>query len=304
MDKLRAIRFFCRVVEAKSYAAAGSLLNVQPSVVSRVIAGLETDLECRLFNRTTRRLALTQAGALYYERSRQLLLGLEEADTVARTGTTRPSGLLRVGYHPALRVVLLRQLGEYLTQNQGVDVELQVANTPSAVLDDGLDILVRVGRLADSSLVAKQLGWTSLVTCAAPSYLDQHGRPQHPADLREHHAIIPGRRDEHSFARWVFTRGGEREAVAVPVGVVVRDGVGVTDALLGQAGIAQVYDIAAAHHIAARELEPIVQDWSSGRQPIVAVLPSRKHIPAKVRSFISFTQRIVKSGLGWGHLRQ
>jgi LysR family transcriptional regulator for bpeEF and oprC len=298
MDKLRAIRFFCRVVEAKSYAAAGSLLNVQPSVVSRVIAGLETDLDCRLFNRTTRRLALTQAGALYYERSRQLLLDLEEADTVARTGTMRPSGLLRVGYHPALRVLLLRRLGEYLAQNPGVDVEMQVANSPSTVLDDGLDILLRVGRLADSSLVAKSLGWASIVTCAAPSYLERHGRPRHPEELRQHRAIIPGRRDEHSFAHWTFIRGGEREAIGIPVGVVVRDGVGVTDALLGRAGVAQIYDIAAAHHIAAAELEPIIQDWSSGRHPIVAVLPGRKHIPAKVRSFISFVQGIVRSGLG------
>jgi DNA-binding transcriptional LysR family regulator len=236
MDKLRAIRCFCRVVEAKSFVAAAHLLNVPPSVVSRVISSLETDLKCTLFNRTTRRLSLTEAGAIYYERSRQLLLDLEESDTIAREGSARPSGTLRVGYHPAFRVLLLRRLGEYLGQNPSVDVELTIANSPSTLLDEGLDIVLRIGRVADSGLVATQLGWTSYVTCAAPAYLDRRGRPRHPSDLRGHLAVIPGRRDEESFARWTFTKGKNREIVTVPVCVVARDGVGLTDATIGQAG--------------------------------------------------------------------
>jgi DNA-binding transcriptional LysR family regulator len=297
MDKLRAIRFFCRVVEAKSFVAAAHLLNVPPSVVSRVISSLETDLKCTLFNRTTRRLSLTEAGAIYYERSRQLLLDLEESDTIAREGSARPSGTLRVGYHPAFRVLLLRRLGEYLGQNPSVDVELTIANSPSTLLDEGLDIVLRIGRVADSGLVATQLGWTSYVTCAAPAYLDRRGRPRHPSDLRGHLAVIPGRRDEESFARWTFTKGKNREIVTVPVCVVARDGVGLTDATIGQAGVAQLYDVSSAHHMANAELEPIISDWSSGRQAVYAILSGRKRVPAKVRSFMEFAHSLIKAAV-------
>jgi DNA-binding transcriptional LysR family regulator len=297
MDKLRAIRFFCRVVEAKSFVAAAHLLNVPPSVVSRVISSLETDLKCTLFNRSTRRLSLTEAGAIYYERSRQLLLDLEESDTIAREGSARPSGTLRVGYHPAFRVLLLRRLGEYLGQNPSVDVELTIANSPSTLLDEGLDIVLRIGRVADSGLVATQLGWTSYVTCAAPAYLDRRGRPRHPSDLRGHLAVIPGRRDEESFARWTFTKGKNREIVTVPVCVVARDGVGLTDATIGQAGVAQLYDVSSAHHMANAELEPIISDWSSGRQAVYAILSGRKRVPAKVRSFMEFAHSLIKAAV-------
>ena len=294
MDKLRAMKFFCRVVEAKSFAAAAHLLNSPPSVVSRVISALESDLKCTLFNRTTRRLSLTEAGVTYYERIRQLLLDIEEADTVAREGSARPWGTLRVGYHPAFRVLLLRHMGEYLAQNAGVDVEVVIANSPSTLLDEGLDVVLRIGRLGDSSLVAKRLGSTSYVTCAAPAYLDRRGRPAHPRDLQDHLAIVPGRRDEELLTQWTFTRMKEREKVEVPVAVVVRDGVGVTDACIGEGGLAKIYDISAAHHLHDGELEAIIQDWSAGSQDVYAILPGRRNVPAKVRSFVEFAHSLLR----------
>jgi len=294
MDKLRAIKFFCRVVEAKSFAAAAHLLQAPPSVVSRMISALEADLKCTLFNRTTRRLSLTEAGAAYYDRSRQLLLDFEEADAVAREGSARPSGTLRVGYHPAFRVLLLRGMGDYLAQNPGVDVELVIANSPSTLLDEGLDVVLRIGRLSDSSLVANRLGSTAYVTCAAPAYLNRRGRPAHPGDLKDHVAIVPGRRDEELLAQWSFTRLKEREIVEVPVAIVIRDGVGVTDACIGEGGVARIYDVSAAHHLENGELEAVIQDWSAGSQDVYAILPGRRNVPAKVRSFVEFARSLVR----------
>src|SRR5687767_2796368 len=106
MDKFRALKFFCRVVEMNSFASAAHALNVPPSVVSRVISALEADLKCALFNRTTRKLALTEGGAAYYERCRQLLIELEESDSLAREGRTLPAGTLRIGCHPSFRMAL------------------------------------------------------------------------------------------------------------------------------------------------------------------------------------------------------
>ena len=293
MDKFRALKFFCRVVETKSFASASHALNVPPSVVSRVISALESELKCALFNRTTRKLSLTDGGAAYYERCRQLLIDLEEFDMIAREGSVKPAGTLRLGCHPSFRVLLGRKLGVFLASNRDVTVELVMTNSPTALLDDGLDVVLLIGKIANSSFIAKHLGWTSLLTCAASSYLDQHGRPIEPQALRDHRAVIPGRRDEEPFTRWTFLKGSARQTVTLPVSMMVRDGVGLTDATIGGAGVAQIYDIAAHHHLESGELERILTDWSSKRQPVCAVLPGRRNVPAKVRVFVEFARSLL-----------
>jgi DNA-binding transcriptional LysR family regulator len=187
-------------------------------------------------------------------------------------------------------------MGEYLAQNAGVDVELVIANSPSTLVEEGLDVVLRIGRLSDSSLVANRLGSTEYVTCAAPAYLDRRGRPARPGDLRDHVAIAPGRRDEELLTQWSFTRLEEHETVEVPVAVVIRDGVGVTDACIGEGGVARIYDVSAAHHLANGELEAIIQDWSAGSQDVYALLPGRRNVPAKVRSFVEFARSLVRAG--------
>jgi len=293
VDKLRAIKFFCRTVETKSFTSAAHALAVPQSVLSKAISALETELQFTLFNRSTRRLSLTEAGASYYDRCRQLLLDVDEAETFARQGTGGPIGTLRVGFHPAFRLVLCRTIGEFLTANPRVDIELALTNSPAALLDEGLDVVLCVGPMANSGLVARQLGWTARIACASPLYLNGRGRPSHPKDLSAHRAIIPGRRDEEPFTRWTFSRGEESEVVAVPVSAVLRDGIGVVDGALGGAGVAQIFDVAARDHIRDGGLEPILTDWSCGRQPVYAVIPSRRNVPAKARAFVDFAQSLV-----------
>jgi LysR family transcriptional regulator for bpeEF and oprC len=293
MDKLRAMKFFCRAVEAKSFASAAHDLDVAPSVLSKVISALEADLRFTLFNRSTRRLSLTEAGASYYERCRELLVGLEEAESVARAGAVQPTGTLRIGLHPAFRNSLLHELGDFLASNPDVNVETTLTNSPAALLEHGLDLVLLIGKLTDSDFIARQLGMSALVICAAPAYLDRAGRPRRPRDLATHRAIVPGRRDEALSVRWTFARGKEREAVAMQPILVARDGIGLVDAALGGAGIARVYDVAANRHLASGDLERVLPDWSCGREPIYAVFPSRRNVPAKVRAFLEFTAAFV-----------
>ncbi len=295
MDKLRAIKFFCRAVEAKSFTSAAHALDVPPSILSKLVSALETELRFTLFNRSTRRLSLTEAGTAYYEYCRQLLFDMEEAETLARDGTVRPAGTLRIGYHPIFRATLCYRIGEFLAANPTVNVELMITNSPATLLDEGLDVILRVGDIPDSSFVARELGWTVLIPCAAPAYLDRFGRPLHPRDLSGHRAIIPGRRDEDPFTRWAFSRNGEHEVVTVPVRVVVRDGLGLIPATLAGIGVAQIYDVVVHHHIVNGELERILADWSSARQPVYAVIPSRRNVPAKVRTFVEFARSLVLS---------
>src|SRR5579864_6722198 len=175
MDKLRGISYFCRAVELKSFAAAARSLESDPSRVSKVIAALESDLGLRLFNRSTRHLSLSQEGTAYYERCRQLLLDLEEAESTARDGVARPTGALRVGFHPAFRHLIFREIGTFLDANSSLRIETTIANSPAVLLGEGLDLVVRIGRLEDSSLVARLLGWARFVVCASPGYLQRFG---------------------------------------------------------------------------------------------------------------------------------
>ena len=295
MDKLRAIKFFCRAVETKSFTSAARTLDVPPSILSKTISSLEIELRFTLFNRSTRRLSLTEAGTAYYEYCRQLLFDMEEAETLARDGTVRAAGTLRIGFHPAFRFALCRRIGEFLAANPSVNVELAITNSPATLLDEGLDVVLRVGGMANSSFVARELGWTVLIPCAAPSYLNEWGRPRHPQELSGHRAIIPGRRDEELFTRWTFSKNGQQEVVTVPVIVVVREGVGILDSALAGVGIAQIYDVVAHHHIVDGSLEPILTEWSYARQPVYAVIPSRRNVQAKVRAFIEFARSLLLS---------
>ena len=288
MDKLRAIKCFCRAVEEKSFTSAAHALGMPPSALSKGISALEQDLRFTVFNRSTRRLSLTEAGARYYESCRQLLLDMEDAEATARDGTVELMGTLKVGFHPALRIALCRRIRDFMKENPRLDIDLALTNSPSALLEAGLDVVLRIGAVADSGFVGKLLGWTALIACASPSYLDEHGRPSHPEELCTHRAVIPGRRDEETFTRWTFRRGSERQTVAVPIAIVFRDGIGLVDAAIWGAGVVQIYDIAAGPFLDSGDLERILVSWSCERQPLHAVIPSRRNVPAKVRAFVEF----------------
>src|ERR1044071_8979869 len=163
MDKLRALTFFASAAETGSFAAAARVIGVVPSALSKAITALERDVGFALFNRSTRKVSLTVEGEAYYRRCRPLLAELEEAEAAARTGALRPQGTLRVGLHPALRAVVFEALPGLLESSPTLKIETVITNSPSALLDAGLDALLRIGRLADSGLVARRLGWASVV---------------------------------------------------------------------------------------------------------------------------------------------
>jgi DNA-binding transcriptional LysR family regulator len=293
MDKLRAIKFFCRLVEEKSFSSTARVLGVPPSVLSKTISALERQVQFTLFNRSTRRVALTESGARYYEHCCRLLVDLDEAEAIARDDVAKPAGVLRIGIHPVFQISLCRRVSEFLAENPRVSVEIAHTNSPTALTDEGLDVVLRVGPMESSRLVARQLGSTRLLTCASPAYLATHGEPSHPRELRAHVAIIPGRRDEDSFARWGFQKESERIDVAVPVRAVLSEGVGLGLTAAGGIGIVRIYDIAARPFIDEGTLQPILSDWSEPPTPVYAVIPSRRNVPAKVRAFVEFARTLL-----------
>lgn len=289
MDKLRAMSFFCRTVEAKSFAAAAQSLGVVPSALSKVISALEHQLGFSLLSRSTRNLSLTDEGAAYYEQCLQILSDIEVAEGAGRRGGTQARGVLRIGMHPGLRFAMMTRLQPFLEAHLDLKLETLITNSASAVVDEGLDLVLHIGPLSDSSLIARPLGWTRPIVCAAPRYLATCDVPQHPGDLVQHAAVIYARRDEASNTRWRFLKGEEAVDVDVPVRVVSRDGVGLVEAAMSGCGVARPLEIAARHLIAAGQLQPLLSDWTGERQAITAVLPPQgRSASAKVRLYVDY----------------
>jgi LysR family transcriptional regulator, regulator for bpeEF and oprC len=295
LDKLRAITFFCRTVEAKSFAAAAQALVVTPSGLSKLIGALEQDLKFTLFNRSTRRLSLTAEGAAYYERCKQVLQDLEEAELTAVQGRAQPKGTLRVGLHPALRLAALRGMRGFLNANPDLRVETVTTNAAAMLLSDGLDVMLRIGEMADSGLVARHLGWAEFVVCASPTYLREWGKPMQPQDLARHQAVIYAMPDEEPSTQWEFTKGDARCAVTVPIRLIIRDGVGGIDAAVNGCGILRPFGIAVEDAVGAGQLELLLPGWSSGRVAVFAVFPKSRAVPAKVHAFVEFANQMLSS---------
>lgn len=295
MDKLRAMTFFCRAVEAKTFAAAAQSLDVVPSALSKVISSLEKDLGFSLLSRSTRSLSLTEEGAVYYEQCRQILADVDVAETMGRLGGAQARGTLRIGMHPGLRYAMMSSLKPFVDSQPELKVETLITNTASAVVDEGLDLVLHIGALSDSSMIARSLGFTRPIVCAAPAYLVAHGEPQHPKDLTQHRAVIYARRDEASNTRWVFSKDGETHEVDVPVCVVSRDGIGLVDLALSGCGLTRPLEIAARHLLSTGQLHEVLKDWTGERQAITAVLPPQgRNPPAKVRLYVEFVAALLE----------
>jgi LysR family transcriptional regulator for bpeEF and oprC len=299
MDKLRAIKFFCRVAETTSFAAAAYDLDVVPSVLSKSVATLEADIGFRLFNRTTRRVSLTENGAQYYDRCKRLIDGLEEAEIVTRRGASQPAGRLLAGLHPSINRILMSRIGEFLEKYPDVAVETTMASTNATLIEDKLDVLIALGHLADSSLGARRIATTELVLVASPIYLHAYGVPQTPKELAKHAITLSARRDGPSFAHWALTKDSKTETIYVPARTVCREGVHMHEACLGGAGISRMVEVSVRPFLVSGHLKRVLPDWSFGPLPIHAMFPSRKGVPAKVRVLVDFLRSVLNEKRWW-----
>jgi DNA-binding transcriptional LysR family regulator len=266
-----------------------------PSALSKVISTLEKDLGFSLLSRSTRSLSLTEEGAVYYEQCRQILADIDVAETMGRRGGAQARGTLRIGMHPGLRYAMMSSLKPFVDSQSELKVETLITNTASAVVDEGLDLVLHIGALSDSSMIARPLGFTRPIVCAAPAYLAARGEPHHPKDLTQHRAVIYARRDEASNTRWVFSKGDETHDVDVPVCVVSRDGIGLVDVALSGCGLARPLEIAARHLLGTGQLREVLEGWTGERQAITAVLPPQgRSPPAKVRLYVEFVAALLE----------
>lgn len=285
------ISVFAAVVDAGSFAAASEVMAMSPPGVSRAIARLEKRLNIRLFNRTTRSLSLTEEGRRFYEQVMPHLAGLEEAAAAAAGGATAVRGKLRINLDPVFyRVILGQQLDAFMTAHPDLEIELMARDSLGDLVMDSFDLSLRFGEPKISTLVARKLLDTAVVTVAAPSYIARRGRPTKPEELEdENHTCLEFRNPETGKPfSWEFHRKRRRITVETRGRLTVNDPSALFDACLAGSGIAQMLLLAAEPLIADGRLINLFPDWADERFPFYAYYPSRHHIPAKTRAFLDF----------------
>jgi len=279
------------VVDSGSFARAGVTLGISPSAVSRAISRLEERLGIRLFERTTRALTLTEEGRTLCDSVMPLLAGLEEATASASRGSAQVRGRLRVNIDPFFsRVVLGPQLGAFLERHPELQLELVNRDELGDIVGDGFDLAVRFGTPPSSSLVARKLLDTRIVTAAAPAYIARHGRPARPQDLADGRHVCLQFRDPHSgrLYSWEFHRGRKKIDVPTQGPLTLNDAGSLHSVCLSGYGIGQLMALGAEYLFAENRLVDLFPDWPDERFPLYALYPSRRHLPAKVAAFLDF----------------
>jgi DNA-binding transcriptional LysR family regulator len=292
---LGGIGVLAAAVETGSFARAAASLGLTPSGVSRAIARLEERIEVRLFQRTARAVVLTDEGRRFYEAVAPLMRGIEEAADEAAGAKARPRGTLRVAVDSLVaRVLVAPRLGPFLREHGLLDLDLVVRDRLGDPVGDGFDCAIRFGEPEPSGLVARKLSETRVVTVASRGYLEQHGRPKHPRDLVRHDAIHFRDPATGKPFEWIFVRAGRTLRVVPRSRMILNDPAVGLEACLAGVGIVQKLEFE-LRSLRETELVDLFPLWNEERFPLYLYLPSRRHLPAKVRAFADFLAAAVRA---------
>jgi DNA-binding transcriptional LysR family regulator len=290
MDKFAAMRVFVRIADVGNLTAAGRQLGLSLASVSRQLTALEEVLGTTLVERTTRHLSLTESGRLYYERAKQILEEVAEAERGLTTQTGVASGRLHVSAPSLLgRMRLSPMLPDFLAEQTQVSIDLMLVDRPIRIAEEGIDVALRVGPLEDSGLITRKLDDIQLVVCAAPDYLRRRGEPATPDDLIEHDCLGFG--DVPGVAEWSFQEGAARRAVRISTRLCANDLDALVRAALAGVGLARVPSWQVAHFLADGRLQIVLEAYQRPPTPLsILTLRNRLRLP-KVRAFVDFLQR-------------
>ena len=288
MDLLTAMNVFARVAEHASFTAAAERLDITRGMATRHVAQLERHLGARLLDRTTRRVSLTEAGAAYLERCRQVLTDIEEAEALVCGDTAHPRGTLRITAALSFGLrYLAPAIGEFLCRHPDVAVDLSFNDRVVDLVEEGFDLAIRIGDPGPASLTARRIASSGLQVCAAPAYWQQHGRPRTPAGLRTHATLLYS----HGSAanEWQFSDArGEPHVVKLGTRLRANNGDALVAAATAGLGVVLQPDFIVADTIARGDLEAVLQDYRAPTLGVYAVFPTRRLVSAKVRVFVEF----------------
>ena len=279
---------FVRTVETGGFSAAARQLGLTPSALSKLVTRLEDRLGARLLQRTTRRLQMTAEGEAFYARALPILKAMDEAEAEVTEAGTSPRGLLRLhcgstfGTHQ-----LAPAIPRFQARHPSVSLDLTISDERLDMMQEGVDLAIRIGPLEESTLVARRICNLERVICVAPSYLERHGRPRTPDDLQQHNCLwitsLPALR------RWPFDTDEGIRVVHVDGNVVTNNAETVLQLAVAGVGITRLSDVVVAEAIRAGALVPILADWHHVEPvPLFATYPSGRNLSPKVRAMVDF----------------
>ncbi|PZQ87235.1 MAG: LysR family transcriptional regulator [Leifsonia xyli] len=286
---LAGVGVLAAVVEAGSFVKAADRLGLTPSGVSRAVARLENRVGVRLLDRTTRSLRLTTEGAQFYEQVIPHLEGIEDAAGVASGAATRVRGKLRVNVDPFFSgLVLAPNLPAFCRAHPELEVEIHTRESIGDLVSDGMDLAVRFGPQPASSMTARLLLETRVLTVAAPGYILRHSRPKRPQDLLDHACIQYRDPQTGRPFEWEFHRGGTVVPVATTGQLLLTDVNTMLATCLASGGVAQMLELGIEMHLQRGRLVELFPDWPGETFPLYAIHPSKRLLAAKVKAFLEF----------------
>ena len=285
MDTLRTMTVFARVAQRAGFAAAARDLRMSPAAVTKHVAALEARVGARLFDRTTRRVGLTEAGRIYLDHCLECLQAVADADASVGALSEEPKGLLRVTAPVDLGDQMAPIAARFMIANPAVAIELQLSNRPVDLVEEGVDLAIRVAPSLDGRFVARPVALTRVGAYAAPSYLEKHGRPRRPKDLEQHRGLVflePRPRDE-----WALAKDGTSVRVKLKSAMTSNNGAALVTAAAEGAGLAISPSFVTADLVRAGALERVLPEWTVLPALVVyAVYPHRRFLAPKVRAFV------------------
>lgn len=285
MDKFSCMQAFVAVVEAEGFSEAARRLGVSKALISKQIGQLEDHLDVRLLHRTTRQVRATSVGQAYYEQSRLLLAELDELEDAVQTNTANPKGELRVTAPITFAELhLMPVVSDFSRDFPEVKLNIVLTDRFVDLVEERIDVAIRIGTLTDSSMVARKLGDTTMLVCASPAFLAQYGEPTLPQQLANYACVVDS--NYPGGTHWTLGLGEHSITTEVPTRIAVNSARAARELVLTGHGIGLLPSFVVADDIANGKLKRLLSDFPSEALGIFAVYPHRKHLAAKVRLFI------------------
>ncbi|BAN52946.1 MULTISPECIES: LysR family transcriptional regulator [Pseudomonas] len=296
MNKLELLRTFVRVCEVRSFTLAAESLRLPRSTVSEQVRALEKLLGTQLFNRTTRRVQATQDGALLYERSKDLLSGMDEIESLFSADDAELAGRLRIDLPTMMaRRVIIPALPQFVQRFPRLEVELSCTDRQVDLLREGFDCVMRIGALHDLDVVARPVGQLSMRNCASPAYLARYGVPQTPQELAGHQLVHYVRNLGARSAGFEYLQGDELRYQAMAGVVTVNNAEAYSAACLAGLGLIQVPAVGVAEHLQRGELVSLLEDWQAPAMPVSLLYARQRHVPRRVQAFMQWLAAVLAS---------
>jgi LysR family transcriptional regulator for bpeEF and oprC len=296
MDRFQAMQVFTRVVDANSFTRAADNLGLPRTTVTNTIQSLEKLLQVRLLNRTTRKLSLTADGAAYYERCVRILADVEETESSFHVTASGPKGRLRVDVPASMgRLMLIPGLPDFQARYPDIELVIGMGDRPVDMVREAVDCVIRIGELRDSTMVARRVGVFESITCAAPSYLAQHGQPHTIDDLQHHRAVQYFSGATGRTIDWDFLIDGVTTEVKVKSMVSVNDAEAYLELGLKGLGLIKPPRYMALPFLRSGQLIEILPNLQTKALPISVVYLHNRHLSPKVRAFVDWVSELFGS---------